>query len=425
MKMQRIDYPDFKETCFYEEMENGLKVYVFHKPDFKSSYAAFGTPYGALDIHQKYHGKHYDFHPGIAHFLEHKVFEDEDGDVLSKFAELGASVNAFTSYTETVYHFSLTGEENFREALEMLLDFVQKLNISHDSIEAEKPIIIQEVSMYEQQANTRLLNETYKSLFKNYPLINDIGGDVKSVNEISKDELETCYNINYHPSNMIVSIVSFMDPEYIISIIRDNQSKKKFLKDETATNDNHPEAECVNREYFEFNMDVSTTKNVYAIKLNLGKLTKDDSLLYENAIRSYLQLCFSNLNPEYQKWIDQKLITDYFSYEVEINEDVAYILFCSEDNTAEELKTFINREMARFEVKEDALKQLKHRYIGNFFDEFSDLESFNITFIRDMLDEINPFDAYCRYLELDTKTIENIVKSLDFSHFSLISLKSA
>ncbi|MGN1054789.1 MAG: M16 family metallopeptidase, partial [Erysipelotrichaceae bacterium] len=174
--MQRIDYPDFKETCFYEEMKNGLKVYVFHKPDFKSSYAAFGTPYGALDIHQKYHGKHYDFHPGIAHFLEHKVFEDEDGDVLSKFAELGASVNAFTSYTETVYHFSLTGEENFREALEMLLDFVQKLNISHDSIEAEKPIIIQEVSMYEQQANTRLLNETYKSLFKNYPLINDIGG---------------------------------------------------------------------------------------------------------------------------------------------------------------------------------------------------------------------------------------------------------
>ena len=240
--MQRIDYPDFKETCLYEEMKNGLKVYVFHKPDFKSSYAAFGTPYGALDIHQKYHGKHYDFHPGIAHFLEHKVFEDEDGDVLSKFAELGASVNAFTSYTETVYHFSLTGEENFREALEMLLDFVQKLNISHDSIEAEKPIIIQEVSMYEQQANTRLLNETYKSLFKNYPLINDIGGDAKSVNEISKDELETCYNINYHPSNMIVSIVSFMDPEYIISIIRDNQSKKKFLKDETATNDNHPEA---------------------------------------------------------------------------------------------------------------------------------------------------------------------------------------
>ena len=164
---------------------------------------------------------------------------------------------------------------------------------------------------------------------------------------------------------------------------------------------------------------------MYAIKLNLGKLTKDDSLLYENAIRSYLQLCFSNLNPEYQKWIDQKLITDYFSYEVEINEDVAYILFCSEDNTAEELKTFIDREMARFEVKEDTLKQLKHRYIGNFFDEFSDLESFNITFIRDMLDEINPFDAYCQYLELDTKTIENIVKSLDFSHFSLISLKSA
>ena len=138
--MKKIYNSLFDETYYTHKLDNGLELIIFHKPDYSLTCACFGTPYGGLNINQKLNDKEYHFDAGVAHFLEHKLFESEDRDIMNDFSILGANVNAFTSYKETVYYFSKSGD--VKECLEMLLDFVQNLDISKDSVEKEKGITL-------------------------------------------------------------------------------------------------------------------------------------------------------------------------------------------------------------------------------------------------------------------------------------------
>ena len=166
----------FDETSYTETLDNGLKVIIFHKPGYSLTSACFGTAFGGLNICQRHNARDYSFHPGTAHFLEHKLFESEEKDIMTAFSLMGANVNAFTSYKETVYYFTKSGED-IKDCLNLLLDFVQNLSITKESVEKEKGIIVEEVSMYMQNPDSRLINETYKSLYEKYPLKYDIGGD--------------------------------------------------------------------------------------------------------------------------------------------------------------------------------------------------------------------------------------------------------
>ena len=267
----------FDETYYTETLDNGLKIFVFYKPEFNTTVCAFGTPYGALKINEKFKGKEYHFNPGIAHFLEHKLFESKGDDMTNAFSAMGASVNAFTSYRETVYYFSKTGKD-IEEPLNLLLDFVQELNISEESVEKEKGIIAQEVSMYQQIPDQRLLNETYKCLYHNFPMKYDIGGDRKSVYAISKDELEQCYKINYHPSNMVVCVTTPIDPKKIIKIIANNQKQKSFKKvNKPIICDEKEPLEVVKKRY-KFKMPVSTNKHIFAYKIKPNFKDINDAL---------------------------------------------------------------------------------------------------------------------------------------------------
>ena len=421
--MQEINYPFYNEKCYFEELPNGLKVYVFHKPEYTSSAVAFGTPYGALDIHQSFKGQHYDFNPGIAHFLEHKAFEVKGVDMIDDFAKLGASVNAFTSYRETVYHFSMTGKENFFTTLNLLLDMVQTFEISEASVAKEKPIIIEEISMYAERPITKLLNETNKALYHNFPMKYDIGGDTDSVNAISKEELERCYALNYHPSNMVVSIVSFLDPKEIIETIKANQAAKNYQRQELAVSDNEVEPKEVVAKNVNFEMDVQSAKYVYAIKLNLD--TKDDLELVkiQYAIRFYLEICFSAMNPNYQVWRNNGLINDFFGYEVEVENDFACILFYSEMQGAAKLKELVDEVLKTYKTPLTKFEQLKRRYIGDFFDEFNDLDNYNTTFIRNILDGVNMFDIFEIINNLSYEEMIGLFNTLDLSNYSLVELK--
>ena len=154
--MNKVISNKYQESYIEETLPNGLKVVLWQKKGYEKSYFMMTTPLGALDIEQvDADGKAFQFEPGTAHFLEHKMFEDEDKDVMNLFSEMGANVNAFTSYTETAYHF--TTSEDPEAPLNLLLDFVQRLTISEESVEKEKGIIIQELQMYQQMSDSRLM----------------------------------------------------------------------------------------------------------------------------------------------------------------------------------------------------------------------------------------------------------------------------
>ena len=419
--MNKIYNKYFDETYYTESLDNGLKVIIFHKPEFNTSICCFGTPYGALKINEKYRNKDYHFNPGIAHFLEHKLFETKGDDMMNAFSSMGANVNAFTSYRETVYYFTKTGDD-IKQPLNLLLDFVQDLNITQSSVEKEKGIIAQELAMYRQIPDQRLLNEAYKCLYYNFPMKYDIGGDKKTVYAITKDELELCYKINYHPSNMVLCIATPIDPKKIIKIVKNNQNNKQFKKANKPVVINELEPDEVVKRRYKFKMPIATNKHLYAIKLKPNFKDANDAFKKEWSLRILLETYFSSLNPKYQEWLDKDIINDFFGYEIEFNTDCANIFFYIENNDEKVLPNLIKETLKMDLLNKDVLEQIKRRYIGVAFDVFNDIESFNTGYIRDYLSGLDFFKALDDLMNINIDDVENSRKYLTCPHISYISM---
>lgn len=421
--MNKIYDTFFDETYYKEKLDNGLEVIIFHKPDYSVTTACFGTPYGALNIHQKFNDKAYDFNPGIAHFLEHKLFESEGKDILNRFSSIGANVNAFTSYKQTVYYFSKS-DEDVEECLNLLMDFVQDLSISDESVEKEKGIICEELSMYKQSPDNELINETYKSLYKYYPLNNDIGGTSKTVRKITKAELEECYSINYHPSNMVLLVASPLDPEYIFGIIKNNQDSKNFsIQSKPLVNNKKEPLEVVRRNH-DFKMSINTPKTCYAIKLKPDFKDNLDAINKEKAMKIYLSAYFSKLNPTYQEWLDKGIINDYFDFDVDFDMDYAYLLFYGEVDDSEFYKKLIDDELKKDLFNEEILNQMKRGMVGASFRIFSDVEGFACGYIRSYLEGVDYLKHIHELMDLTYEDVTNVYKSFDYSNYSLVHISN-
>ena len=418
--MKKIHNDFFDEDFYIEKLDNGLEVVIFNKKDFLTTACAFATSYGALDTDEVLDGKEYHFHPGVAHFLEHKLFESEDKNIFEEFSNMGCNVNAFTSYHETVYYFSTTNKE-IKEPLNLLLDFVQKLDITDENVEKEKGIICQELAMYMQNPDSRLLQETYRSLYHNYPLKYDIGGDDESVNAISKDELDLCYKINYHPNNMVLLIVSPLDVNYLMDIVKENQSKKHFDKQKDVKTLLIDEDDSVVRKEFSFEMDINKPKHVYALKLKPNFKDSDDIVYKQWCLDLYLKAYFSSINKDYQEWLNKGLINDYFGYEVDFDKDYAYILFYNESEE-DNIKELIDNELKKDLITEEILTSIKRRYIGNSFDTLNDVESFDTGYVRDYVNGIDYFKSIEILTHISLDDLKAVFKGFDYSNYALIHI---
>lgn len=418
--MKKIHNDFFDEDFYIEKLDNGLEVAIFNKKDFLTTACAFATSYGALNTDEVLDGKEYHFHPGVAHFLEHKLFESEDKNIFEEFSNMGCNVNAFTSYHETVYYFSTTNKE-IKEPLNLLLDFVQKLDITDENVEKEKGIICQELAMYMQNPDSRLLQETYRSLYHNYPLKYDIGGDETSVNAISKDELDLCYKINYHPNNMVLLIVSPLDVNYLMDIVKENQSKKHFDEQKDVKTLLIDEDDSVVRKEFSFEMDINKPKHVYALKLKPNFKDSDDIVYKQWCLDLYLKAYFSSINKDYQEWLNKGLINDYFGYEVDFDKDYAYILFYNESEE-DNIKELIDNELKKDLITEEILTSIKRRYIGNSFDTLNDVESFDTGYVRDYVNGIDYFKSIEILTHISLNDLKAVFKGFDYSNYALIHI---
>ena len=418
--MKKIHNDFFDEDFYIEKLDNGLEVVIFNKKDFLTTACAFATSYGALNTDEVLDDKEYHFHPGVAHFLEHKLFESEDKNIFEEFSNMGCNVNAFTSYHETVYYFSTTNKE-IKEPLNLLLDFVQKLDITDENVEKEKGIICQELAMYMQNPDSRLLQETYRSLYHNYPLKYDIGGDDESVNAISKDELDLCYKINYHPNNMVLLIVSPLDVNYLMDIVKENQSKKHFDEQKDVKTLLIDEDDSVVRKEFSFEMDINKPKHVYALKLKPNFKDSDDIVYKQWCLDLYLKAYFSSINKDYQEWLNKGLINDYFGYEVDFDKDYAYILFYNESEE-DNIKELVDNELKKDLITEEILTSIKRRYIGNSFDTLNDVESFDTGYVRDYVNGIDYFKSIEILTHISLDDLKAVFKGFDYSNYALIHI---
>ncbi len=209
-------FPGLGEKIYEDTLPNGLRIKVVPKRGFARSYAFFATDYGSMDTRFRLDGKDYVSPDGVAHYLEHKMFDMPDGNALQKMSQTGASPNAFTSYNITAYHFSCTSmfEENFRT----LLQFVSQGYFTQESVEKERGIIAQEIKMYADNPGSRVDENLFRAMYKNHPIRVPVVGTVESIQDITAQTLIDCHRTFYDPSNMVLCVVGDVDPRQIHDI---------------------------------------------------------------------------------------------------------------------------------------------------------------------------------------------------------------
>lgn len=415
------------ETIYTHTLDNGLNLVVLHKESNVNTSAYLAFPYGSLNLSQQDDfGKVTEFHPGLAHFLEHKLFENHNGfDVMERFSELSCNVNAFTSYNETVYYFN-TARSDIREPLDLLLDFVQELSITEASVEKEKQIIIQELRMYHQMPESRLMYETFQALYHHHPVRFDIGGSEESVLAITADELKACYRLNYHPSNSTLVIVTSIDPETILDIVKANQSRKTFepavaLKEVVVSEP----LDVVTTEKI-VPMDIQASKMTYAFKLQPQPMTDFQRATLEWQLKIGMELLFSSLNPDYENWIRSGLIHDYFGYDIEINTDYWYAMFYGETEDKAQFVSLIDRVLTSdLEPLLPMLKQLKRRYLSYTYRLLDDQDDYAINYLRNSFVNLSLENTISILQDLQPQDILEAMKLLKVNEKSVIVIEKA
>ncbi|QOT11450.1 insulinase family protein [Paenibacillus sp. JNUCC32] len=347
--MESIHYDNLQETLYYEVMDNGLHVYVLPKPGFQKTYATFATKYGSVDNHFKVQGESETRVPdGIAHFLEHKMFEEPEGDIFAKFASNGASANAFTSFDQTVYLFSAT--ENIHENLETLIDFVQNPYFTDQNVEKEKGIIGQEINMYQDNPDWRVYFGLIEAMYKVHPVHIDIAGTVESIGTITKEDLYTCYNAFYHPSNMLLFVVGGVDPEETMNLIRSNQARKSYDKQGSIERLFDPEPHGVEEKRRESRLAVSLPKCLFGFKEKQVGLSADEQLRRDLTTKLMMDLLFGSSTELYQKLYDEDLISDSFGHEYNSSPQYAFSAVGGDTKDPDQLLERIRTEVDKLKA---------------------------------------------------------------------------
>lgn len=347
--MESIHYDNLQETLYYEVMDNGLHVYVLPKPGFQKTYATFATKYGSVDNHFKVQGESETRVPdGIAHFLEHKMFEEPEGDIFAKFASNGASANAFTSFDQTVYLFSAT--ENIHENLETLIDFVQNPYFTDQNVEKEKGIIGQEINMYQDNPDWRVYFGLIEAMYKVHPVHIDIAGTVESIGTITKEDLYTCYNAFYHPSNMLLFVVGGVDPEETMNLIRSNQARKSYDKQGSIERLFDPEPQGVEEKRRESRLAVSLPKCLFGFKEKQVGLSADEQLHRDLTTKLMMDLLFGSSTELYQKLYDEDLISDSFGHEYNSSPQYAFSAVGGDTKDPDQLLERIRTEVDKLKA---------------------------------------------------------------------------
>lgn len=393
--MEKIVFEQLKETLYHEKLPNGLNVYLLPKSGFNKTYATFTTKYGSIDNRFVPIGQNEELHvpDGIAHFLEHKLFEKEDGDVFGQFSKQGASANAFTSFTRTAYLFSSTA--NVKESLETLMDFVQSPYFSEQTVEKEKGIIGQEITMYDDNPDWRVYFGLIENMYKTHPVKIDIAGTIDSIAAITKDLLYTCYETFYHPSNMLLFVVGPINEEELMEQIRTNQSKKEFKEatDIKRFFEDEPIEVASSKQVLK--MPVQTSKCLVGFKAKNPNRSGKALLERELTINVLFDLLFGKSSQNYEKLYNDGLIDDSFSFDYTEEYGFGFAMIGGDTEDPEQLAGRLKEIMLSFDINnisENSLTRIKKKKIGSFLRALNSPEYIANQFTRYQFNEMNLFD---------------------------------
>lgn len=371
--IKEVKNEKLKESYFEIDHRSGLKILVYPKKGYSSSYAVFGTRYGSIDTQFKLAGdKDYTAVPeGIAHFLEHKLFESEDLDAFQRYAKTGASANAYTSFDKTCYLFSCSGD--FKGSLEILLDFVTHPYFTPATVEKEQGIIGQEIKMCQDEPSWEVLFGLLRAMYQNHPVKIDIAGTVESISEITADLLYKCYNTFYNLSNMVLCVVGNIDCEAVLSVadkvLKENSPQKIERKF-------HLEPKEVVKSYTEKNLSVASPVFALGFKENIE--TPERTLKEVLCSNIILELTAGKTSGLYSEMLDEGLVNSAFDFEFFEGYGYAALIFSGESRDPEAVRSKIVKrieELKRDGISDTDFERIRRKLYGNAIYGFNDIES--------------------------------------------------
>ncbi|HBF4559418.1 EF-P 5-aminopentanol modification-associated protein YfmH [Clostridioides difficile] len=424
--MGKIVNDILKEEVYYEKLQNGLDVYFMPKRGFMKKYAILATNYGSNDLEFVPIGedKKIRVNEGIAHFLEHKMFEQPDGgDAFDKFSKLGVNANAFTNFTMTAYLFSAT--ENFYESLEHLIDYVQTPYFTDENVEKEKGIIAQEIKMYNDDPDWNVYFNCLKAMYVNYPARIDIAGTVDSIYKITKEELYKCYNTFYNPGNMALFVVGDLDVEKVIDVTKKSNNYKVDKLSKSIERFYPEEPESVKEkeviEKFPISMPMF---NIGFKDSNVG--LKGKELLRKEIVTDILVgMLFKKGSKLYEDLYMQGLINENFGAGFSSQVDYAFSIIAGDSKEPKKVKEIILDYIEKSKkegLSKEEFERTKKKKIGSFIKCFDSINFIGNSFISYVFKDINLLDYLDIIKDITFEEVEERLKEHFKEEYCVISI---
>lgn len=408
---------------YYEiDHDSGLKIFVMEKPQYSGAFAMFGTKYGSVDTCFKLKGEDSftSVPEGIAHFLEHKLFESEELDAFERFSKTGANANAFTSFDRTCYIFQCT--TSFKENLEILLDFVKSPYFTEETVQKEQGIIGQEIRMYQDNPDWQVLFNLLRGIYHNNPVRIDIAGTIESIAQINSGLLYSCYNTFYNLSNMALSVAGNVTKDEVIAIA-DKMLKKEPKKEFQQIIPDEPEN--VAQAYIEETLGVDIEKFALGFKENSCEPVKTakETLLMNIA----LEVIAGKVSPLYSRLMSQGLINTNFGKEYFTGRGFSLPIFTGESHSPEKVKEEIIKEIENIKangISDDDFNVSVKKLYGAEVYRYNDVDDLAGNMLDSYFNGSELFENINLYKEITKSEVEKaIIGSFDKNNCCLSVIK--
>ena len=374
--MNKQNFTRINEVLYHEVLDNGLNVFLLPKEGFHKSYVTFSTKLGSIMTKIKDENKNIiDLPLGIAHFLEHKLFEQDGEDVSSLFSQNQASVNAFTQNNRTTYLFSCT--DNLTKNIDLLINFVQNPFFTKEGIEKEKGIISSEIKMYEDDPNTVAYMSLIRNMFKNHPIRYDILGTIDTISKIDKSILERTHKTYYNPKNMVLFITGNFEVNEIIQHIKENQKDVKFNCTSLPYDDISIEDLTVAKKSEEVYLEVNVPNFLLGVKQGPTDYSKEDIIKKELCFSILLDLVLGKSTNNYKELLSNELVNDSFGLDITLEKSYGFFLVGSETYKPKELENRLKDILLNLDkefFKEEDFLRIKKQIVGGFIHALNSIE---------------------------------------------------
>ena len=412
--MEVLNCSLIKEKAYVEKLENGLKVIVIPKKESNKKYIVWGTNFGSNDNRFIYPetGEEVIVPDGVAHFLEHKMFEQPNGtNSLDVLMALGLDANAYTTNDHTAYLFECSDDDSFYKGLDELMDYVQSPYYTDQNVEKEKGIIGQEIMMYDDDPGFQLYLDTLKCLYVKHPMRIDIAGSIETITGIHPDILYKCYNTFYNPSNMVLVVSGNFEPEEIKKEIVARLKPSKNIGEITRIFEEEPEEIFDN--YIEKKMPVSMP--IFMIGIKDKVVEPEERAKRHMAIETILGLVIGKSSELYKNLYENQNIFGGIDYEYEFSKNYAHVLISGQSNNPQLVKDMLITEVEKLKrtgINEKDFERIKRKIYGDFVTEFNDVANIGRMFLADSIKEVETFDYVEKYNEITVEYVTQILQEV-------------